>query len=119
MKYMLLLYDIEEDWEPTEEEMALWAQFSEEAAKLGATELSGEVLQPSPAATVVSVRKGQTVMTDGPFIETKEQLGSYFIFDCENLDVAIKLAERLPLWTYRQESGHVEIRPIMDLEQYT
>jgi hypothetical protein len=118
VKYMFLLYDIEEAWEPTEEEMALWAEFSQEAARMGAKELDGEVLEPSPAARVVSVRKGKRFVTDGPFAETREQLGSYFVFECEDMDTAVRLAEKLPLWSSREASGHVEIRPVMDLGEY-
>ncbi len=65
---------------------------------------------PSSTATVVTVRDGKTITTDGPFSDTKEQLGGYYIFDCENLDVAIKLAAMIP-WA---PTGHVEVRPVVD-----
>lgn len=115
MKYMFLLFDVEEDWEPTEEEMEPWNRLPEEAAKLGAREVGGEALHPSRTATVVSVRDGKTIITDGPFIETKEQIGGFLIYECESMEIALKVAELIPIWTYRSESGHVEIRPVMDV----
>ena len=109
MKYMLLLFNEESDGEMTPEAMAPWMKFGEDSAKL-ATQTAGEALHPSSTATVVSVRGGKTITTDGPFGETKEQLGGFYVFDCENLDVAIKLASMIP-WA---PTGHVEVRPVMD-----
>jgi hypothetical protein len=120
MKYMFLLFNEEvEDMSPEamaqadpaamQAAMEPWIKFGEDAAKL-ATQHGGEALQPSATATVVSVRDGKTIMTDGPFIETKEQLGGFYVYDCENLDVAIKLAEMIP-WA---PTGHIEIRPVID-----
>jgi hypothetical protein len=125
MKYMLLLFNEEEvqDMSPEamanadpaamEAEMAPWIKFGEDAAKL-ATQHGGEALQPSSMATVVSVRDGKTITTDGPFSDTKEQLGGFYVFDCEDLDVAIKLASMIP-WA---PTGHIEIRPIVDFGDY-
>jgi hypothetical protein len=59
----------------------------------------------------VSVRNGGRVVTDGPFIDTKEQLGGFYIFDCQNLDVALDLAAKIP-WA---PTGHIEVRPVMEL----
>jgi len=112
MKYMLLLFGAEDGMEMTPEAMAPWAKFSDDAAKL-ATEVGGEALDASSTATVVSVRNGQRVVTDGPFITTKEQLGGYYIFDCDNLDTAMKLAEMIPI----APSGYVEVRPVVDFGQ--
>ena len=95
------------------EAMAPWIQFGEEAGKL-AKEVSSEALRHSNTATVVSVRDGKTITTDGPFIETKEQLGGYYVFDCENLDVAIKLASMIP-WA---PTGHIEVRPVVDFGEF-
>lgn len=110
---MLLLYNEESpDVSPdsvSPEEMAPWIKFGEDAQRL-ATMAAGEALQPSSTATVVSVRNGETIKTDGPFSDTKEQLGGFYIFDCENLDVAIKLAEMIP-WA---PTGHIEIRPVVE-----
>ena len=111
MKYMLLLFSAEDGMETTPEAMAPWVKFSEDAAKL-ATEVGGEALHPSSTATVVSVRDGNRMATDGPFVTTKEQLGGYYIFDCDNLDTAMKLAEMIPL-----PNGYVEVRPIVDFGQ--
>jgi hypothetical protein len=109
MKYMLLLFNAEEPMEMSADAMAPWIKFGEDAEKL-AKFVSGEALQPSSTATVVSVRDGKTVMTDGPFSDTKEQLGGYYVYDCENLDVATKLATMIP-WA---PTGHIEVRPIVE-----
>jgi hypothetical protein len=106
MKYMFLLFDTDEDWEPTPETLAPWAAFDEAAAKI-ATQVGGEALQPSRTATVVSVRDGKTLITDGPFIDSKEQLGGYYVFDCASEDVALEIAALLPI-------AHVEVRPIVE-----
>lgn len=73
---------------------------------------TGEALQPSQSATVVSVRKGRTITTDGPFIDTKEQLGGFYVFDCRDLNHAIELAAKVP-WA---PTGHIEVRPVMTFE---
>ena len=109
MKYMLLLFNEEDDAPPSPEAMAPWMAFGEAAAKLAKQE-SGEALLPGATATTVSVRNGATITTDGPFIEAKEQLGGYYVFDCENLDVAIEIAAMIPL----APTGHIEVRPVMD-----
>ena len=106
MKYVFLLYDLDEDWEPTEETMAPWAAFDEASARI-ATPLSGEALQTGRNARTVSVRDGKTLVTDGPFIEAKEQLGGFYVFDCESHEVALKVASMIPI-------AHVEVRPIVD-----
>ena len=70
--------------------------------------VSGDALQPVATATTVSVRDGKTTTTDGPFAETKEQLGGYYLLDCDNLDDAIAAAAQIPTATY----GRIEVRPI-------
>jgi hypothetical protein len=110
MKYMLLLFNEEQGMETTPEAMAPWIKFGEDAKAI-ATESSSEALHPSSTATVVSVRDGKTITTDGPFIETKEQLGGFYIFDCKDLDAAIKLASMIP-WA---PTGHIEVRPVINL----
>ncbi len=110
MKYMLLLFNEQRATEHSPESMAPWAAFNEEAARR-CRAVSGEALQPSANATVVSVREGKRIVTDGPFIETKEQLGGYYVLDCENLDVALDLAAQIP-WA---PTGHIEVRPVMEL----
>jgi hypothetical protein len=71
----------------------------------------GERLRPTSDATTVRVRNGETLSTDGPFIETKEQLGGYFLVDCKDLDEAIEAAAKLP----GARSGSVEVRPIWEM----
>jgi hypothetical protein len=109
MKYMFLLFNEERAEDMSPESMAPWLKFEEDAVKL-ATKDAGEALHPASTATVVSVRDGKTITTDGPFVTTKEQLGGFYIFDCENLDVATKLATMIP-WA---PTGHVEVRPVVD-----
>jgi len=111
MKYMLLLFNEESAEPPAPSEMAAWQAFGEGAAKV-ATQIAGAALQPSATATVVSVRDGKRITTDGPFVETKEQLGGYYVFDCENLDVALDLAAKIP-WA---PTGHIEVRPLMEFD---
>jgi len=109
MKYMLMLFHEEEPMDMAPESMAPWIKFGEDAEKL-AKQVAGDALHPSSTATVVSVRDGKTITTDGPFSDTKEQLGGFYIFDCENLDVAIELASMIP-WA---PTGHIEVRPVVD-----
>jgi hypothetical protein len=71
----------------------------------------GERLRPTSDATTVRVRNGETLSTDGPFIETKEQLGGYFLVDCKDLDEAIEVAAKLP----GARTGSVEVRPIWEM----
>ena len=85
--------------------------YSEEVSKSGAM-LSGDALMPTNTATTVRVRNGKTLTTDGPFAETKEQLGGYYLMNCKNLDEAIALAARIPA----ASDGSIEIRPLMEFE---
>jgi hypothetical protein len=73
--------------------------------------LAGEALQDTSTATTVRVRNGKTETMDGPFAETKEQLGGFYMFDCANLDEAIRYAAMIP----SAEHGSVEVRPIMEI----
>jgi hypothetical protein len=75
----------------------------------------GEVLHPPTTATTIKVRNGKISTLDGPFAETKEQLGGYYIFECEDLDTAIKYASQIP----GAAIGSVEIRPILSLGNNT
>ena len=75
--------------------------------------LGGDALLPTPTATSVQVRDGETITIDGPFAETKEQLGGYYLLDCETLDEAIAWAARIP----HAALGTVEVRPIIEFEQ--
>jgi hypothetical protein len=111
-KYAVLLYRNEAD-QPAQnspEQYALyqaWGTFRDEISKTNVmTGSSG--LQPTSTATTVRVRAGKTLTTDGPFAETKEQLGGVFVFECQDLDEAIQWAARIPDAAY----GSVELRPI-------
>jgi hypothetical protein len=105
MKYMLLVYNDEARDEPSrlEEYIAL-------ARELGDRLLAGDELQPVATATSVRVRNGETLLTDGPFAETKEALGGYFLVEASSLDEAIAWAERIPA----ADGGTVEIRPVVE-----
>lgn len=73
--------------------------------------VAGEALEATDTATCVRIRNGETEITDGPFAETKEQLGGFYMFDCANLDEAIKYAKLIPTAKY----GTVEVRPVMNI----
>ncbi len=73
--------------------------------------LAADPLQPTAMATSVRVREGRTVVTDGPFAETREQLGGYFLVEAADLDQAIAIAERIPM----ARKGTVEVRPVIDV----
>lgn len=113
MKYLALIYSEEQDpatVDPKEWEdiMAAYNRFTQEVEQSGVS-LGGEALQPTSTATTVRVRDGKTMTTDGPFAETREALGGYYIFECKDLDEAIEWAAKLPgSW-----HGSVEVRPIM------
>ena len=112
MKYAFLLYDLDEDWEPTPEVLAPWGDFDEASAKL-ASQVCGEALHPGRTATTVAVRDGKTVITDGPFIEAKEQLGGFYVFDCDSEEIALQIASMIPIAL----TGHVEVRATYDFER--
>lgn len=113
MKYMLLIYSSEADW--TEEEraecMSDSTRLCEELAAKGQF-VAASPLQGVDMATSVRLREGETLVTDGPFAETHEQLGGYFLVDMPNLDEAIALARRIP----SAQKGTVEIRPVLEIE---
>ncbi len=115
MRYMLLIYASEEDnSHMTDEErsaiMAGHGKFAQEATQRGIL-LGGAPLQPISTARTIKVRKGKTLITDGPFAETKEQLAGTYILECKDIDEAIELAARIPDARY----GSVEIRPILEI----
>jgi hypothetical protein len=116
MKYLCTIYGDEGQWsnltpEQSAEVMAAYGAFGEEAEKAGVM-LGGEGLEPTSAATTVRVRNGERLLSDGPFAETKEQLGGFYLFECESLDEAIEWAARIP----GAATGSVEVRPVMDYE---
>ncbi len=118
MRYMLLVYTQEDEMaRASQEEMEKiknghWAVMAETKAK-GIFE-AGEPLERTPTATTVRHQNGKTVVTDGPFAETKEQLAGYYILDCKDLDEAIAWAARIPTGC-GGATGCIEVRPIRDL----
>jgi hypothetical protein len=117
MRYLLLICTSEEEdakRSPAEQEanMNAYFAFTNEVREAGAY-VGGEALQPTATATTVRVREGKTLTTDGPFAETKEQLGGYYMVDVENLDEAIKWAAKIPGAAH----GSIEIRPIWEFEE--
>ncbi len=116
MKYLCLIYDDEKNWtEATEERTrAIFGEHTalyEDAKKAGAY-VGGEGLQPIRTATTLRVRDGRAVHTDGPYAETKEQLGGFYLFDCKDLDEALAWAAKIP----EAKTGAVEVRPVMVFE---
>jgi hypothetical protein len=112
MKYMLLIYADEQAWTDAERERcyAESTQFAH-TLKSNGQFLSTSPLQPVSAATSVRVRDGKPLVTDGPFAETREQLGGFFMVDAKNLDEAIGIAARIP----GARKGTVEIRPVVEI----
>jgi hypothetical protein len=112
MKYMLLIYSDENSWSDEAREhcyvesLQLAEQIRSDGKYLGAAPL-----HPTSMATSVRVRGGKRLVTDGPFAETKEQLGGYYLIDAEDLDDAIGIAARIPV----ARVGTIEIRPIVEL----
>ena len=111
MRYMLLIYGDETEWqgEAGPEAFKPWMEYSQAATEAGVME-AGAGLLPTPTATTVRVRNGQTLSTDGPFAETKEQLGGFYILDCEDLDDALSWAAKIP----SVGTGSVEVRPVLE-----
>jgi hypothetical protein len=112
MKYMLLVYADEQAWTEPEREHCYVesAQLTQELNKSGQYLAAGP-LHPVSTATSVRVRDGKRLVTDGPFAETREQLGGYFMIDVENLDDAIGIAARIP----GARKGTIEIRPVLEI----
>jgi hypothetical protein len=112
MKYMLLVYMGENAMPPAERE-ACYAKAPQLVRELQAKGqyISAHPLQPVSSATSVRIRNGKRMVTDGPFAETHEHLGGYFLVNAENLDEAIRIADQIPGARF----GTVEIRPVLDL----
>jgi hypothetical protein len=119
MKFLLTLYGEErgrEEFSPedAEREMAAWQAFDQAAREAGVL-LACEGLAASQTATTVRVEGGQRRVTDGPFIETKEQLGGFVFLEARDLDEALEWVERLP---WNSDGCFTEIRPIMDYSEW-
>ena len=117
MQYLLLIYEPEFDYSqlPPEDvalEMKSWTSYTEWLKGKGWF-VGGEALQPVSSATTVRERDGKTSTTDGPFAETKEQLGGFYLVDCANLDEAIEAASRIP----SVSRGSIEVRPLMTFDE--
>jgi hypothetical protein len=115
MKYMLLCYDDDKAWEKAgkaalDDAMQEAVQLTHELNAKGQY-LDAAPLEPVSTATSVRIRNGKRVVTDGPFAETREILGGYYLIDVEDLDAAIRIAERHP----GARVGTVEIRPVMEI----
>lgn len=113
MQYILLIYGDEKAGAAMSEaeikaEMDAYNAFGEMVTKRGAM-VSGEALHPTQAATTVRVRNGKTLTTDGPFAETHEQLGGYYVVNAKDLDEAVEIASKLPGAT----KGSIEVRPLV------
>src|SRR5687767_83905 len=109
MRYLILIYENEADTPQDPAEFNKWMEYTEKLKNSGALR-AGEALQPVATATTVRTKNGKTLTTDGPFAETKEQLGGYYLIDVKDLDEAIKWAALIP----SSGRGPVEIRPIME-----
>jgi hypothetical protein len=112
MKYMLLVYLDEQAMTDSEREHCYVesAQLTQQLNSTGQY-LDASPLHPISTATSVRVREGKRLVTDGPFAETREQLGGYYLIDASDLDEAIRIAERVPPARF----GTVEIRPVMEI----
>jgi hypothetical protein len=113
MQYMLLIYQNEQErLSPPDEAkmMQEYMVFTQDIVKIGKFK-AGDRLQPTASATTVQIRNGKTMTTDGPFAETKEQLGGYYLVDAKDLDEALAIAARIPGARY----GSIEVRPIFQM----
>ncbi len=115
MKYMLLIHDDEKAWaKMTDAERQRiygeYGQFGQQIKDTGHY-LAGAQLQPTTTATSVRVRDGKRLVTDGPFAETREQLGGYYLVNAKDLDEAIGIAARIP----SAKAGTIEVRPVVEM----
>ncbi|MEP6618857.1 MAG: YciI family protein [bacterium] len=113
MKYLCLIYDDETRWdrmtkEEAGKEYGEYNVFTEDI-KTSGHYINGNPLQPTQTATTVRVRNGSVANTDGPFAETKEQLGGYYLIEARDLNDAIQVAARIPA----ARNGSIEVRPVM------
>lgn len=117
MQYMLLIYAEEGGWDDIpadaqQAELAKWFSYSEEMKAAGVM-IAGDALQSTGSATSVTAKGGDLLVTDGPFAETKEALGGYYLMNVESLDDAIAWAKKCPGASY----GTIELRPVMVFDQ--
>ena len=119
MQYMLLIYQNEKAWNSMTEaerntQFGAYMKFTADVKASGHYK-AGDALQPISTATTVRVRSGKTQTTDGPFAETREQLGGYYLIEAKDLDEATKIAARIP--DAAIGNGSIEIRPVMNFDK--
>jgi hypothetical protein len=117
VQYMLLIYGDQSQWGSMSEEemgqvMQAYGTFTQELQDSGAM-VAGDALQQTDTATTVRVRNDETLTTDGPFAETKEQLGGYYLVDVGSLDEALEWAAKIP----GARHGSIEVRPVMVFDE--
>ena len=115
MKYLCLIYDNEKEWQKFPKDvqdkyMGEYMAFGDSIKKSGQY-IGGNQLQPTSTATVVRQRNGKVSTTDGPYAETKEQLGGFYLIEAQDLDDAIKIAARIPPARW----GTIEVRPVWEM----
>jgi hypothetical protein len=111
VKYALLIYSNDTEWEnlSEDEQKAIYGEYFAVSETKGV--VGGQELQPADTATTVRVANGSTLTTDGPFAETKEALGGFYLFEANDLDAAIEVAARIPA---ARRGGAVEVRPVVE-----
>jgi hypothetical protein len=111
MQFMLAIYGDEAAWEalPADDERQMMEGYAAFGREAGERIVAGEALHPVAAATTVRVRDGERLLTDGPFAETREQLGGFYVVDVADIDEAIELATKIP----GAATGCVEVRPVV------
>ena len=113
MQYMLLIYSNENgEGDGTPDVIARYGAFTQDVRDKGKL-VTADRLQPTAAATTVRIRNGETLVTDGPFAETKEQLGGYYLIEAKDADDALEVAARIP----GARHGSIEVRPVMVFEE--
>lgn len=115
MKYLCLIYSDETAEQAPEAMQAIMGEYmalEQELAGQPGFKLGGEALDPTNTAKTVRIRSGETSITDGPFAETKEQLGGFYLIEAADLDEALKFAARIPT----AKNGSVEVRPVMKID---
>jgi hypothetical protein len=110
VKYVLLICG-SEDRLNDERRMSAWGEYANELAAAGKVR-GGERLRPAATATTLRLSGGERLLSDGPYAETKEQVGGFFVIEASNLDEAVELASKMP---HLQDGGTVEIRPIWEM----
>jgi hypothetical protein len=111
MQYMLLIYGSEDGWQELSDDERQAQTQEYMAISQDSKTKSGAELDEASTATVVRVKDGETLTTDGPFVETKEQLGGFYLVEADNLDDALAVAARIPA---ARNGGAIEVRPVIE-----